>query len=127
MLKAELNWLPRSIFKGVKYPEISFEEPNNQNYSGYFLHHTNKLVIVYNEFEYSTIAHEVRHYIQSQYSELTASKFEIRDSYEKTIYNYFTTNPFEFDALLFEYKYAKSIFNEWWLRKLVLECLCPCS
>ena len=120
MLSAELNWLPRSLFKGIKYPKVVYEEPNNQNYSGFYTLYTNTLTIVTSEVEDSTIAHEFWHYLQFlKYGKLPSSKFSIKTTYEQAIYDYFTNNPFELEALLFEYKQAKNWLNSWWLRGIV--------
>ena len=55
---------------------------------------------------------------------MIGSKFKVINTYEQSIKKYFLTNWFEFDALLFEFKYSKTWLNEWWLKKLVIEG-CP--
>lgn len=122
MLNSDLNWLPTSLFKGITYPKIIWEEFNNQNYSGYFEHETNLLTIVLygEELIPSTIAHELCHYIQQCEGRLPSTDidFNSEDNYEQAIYNYFQVSH-EYEALLFEYKHSKSWLNDWWLNKLV--------
>lgn len=122
MLVPDLNWLPHSLFKGISYPTVEYEDLGDQSYGGYYTTGTGKILIVADDTEASTIAHEVRHYLQdiSGLLDDKGSSFEVEGSYEDSITRYFLTQPTEFDALLFEYKYAKSWLNEWWLEKLVL-------
>ncbi len=122
MLKADLNWLPTSLFKGISYPEVIYEEDTYDNYGGYYTHGTNRLVIVEDSTVASAIAHEFRHYLQYINGFLEGSKgskWKIEGTYEDSIHKYFTTQPTEMDALLFQVKHANDWCSEWWLRKLV--------
>lgn len=122
MLIPDLNWLPTHMFKGITYPTISFEPDINQSYGGYYTHGTGHIVVVEDEDTLiSIIAHEFRHYLQDLNGISVATDFQIVGTYEESIASYFRNIPTEFDALLFEYKYAKDACNEWWLRKLVLD------
>lgn len=122
MLIPELNWLPHSLFKGIPYPIVVFQEDKGQSYGGYYTHNSGILTIVEHEFVPSTIAHELKHYLQElSGNPPTPTNFKVVGTYEQSIKNYFCSVISEFEALLFEYKYAKSWVNEWWLRKLVLD------
>jgi len=114
-----LTWLPNSLLKGITPPKIVFEEFKGQPYSGYFLHATQKITVVEGYTEASTIAHEFCHYLQHLKGNIVASTWKVEGTYEESIHKYFTTNKSEYEALRFEYKYAKDYLNEWWLRKLV--------
>jgi hypothetical protein len=102
-------------------------ESENSNYSGYYSYGSQELVITEGELVASTIAHELRHYMQYQvYPDMPGSDWatcytEANYDYENAIQEYFLTQPTELDALIFEFKFAKTEINEWWLRKLVIE------
>ena len=126
MLKADLNWLPTSLFKGIKYPIVIYEEDIGQNYSGFFTHKTNRLTVVdNNEGLEGTIVHEFCHYLQDITVGLpdypyNSGNFKFSEySYEEGIERYFKSYWWEMQALLFENKIAKDWCNDWWLRKLV--------
>lgn len=120
----DLLWLPNSLLKNIKIPKITYEEDKGQDYGGYYTHGSNILVVVYNEeYNASTIAHEFCHhlqYIEGRANHVQVS-WETGDNYEASIKKYFSTCWWEMEALLFEYKYAKTELNNWWLNKLVLE------
>jgi len=113
--------IPISIKKGISLPSILFEEDTGQDYSGYYRTGTRQIVVVESEYYLSTIAHELKHYVQDWYGfrPLKTVVWEIQSTYEDSIHNYFHSSWSEMDALVFEYKHAKSELNEWWLRKLV--------
>ena len=118
-----VSWLPNSVTKGFGSPTIEWE-PRSSKYGGYYRRGTESIVVVeeYEENQASTIAHEFRHYIQDRIG--TMGKIKPLDhslSYTDMIKKYFRNSWHEYDALLFEYKHAKTDLNEWWLRKLVWE------
>jgi len=120
MLCTDLNWLPTSIFKGITYPKVVYID-SSPDYGGFYEAGTNILTCVYCDNVESTIAHELRHYLQWINGWISiGSEWKQTNSYEESIKSYFTRYPHEMDALLFEYKHSKSWLNEWWLRKLVL-------
>lgn len=118
----DLGWLPTSVLKSISPPKIIMEEAIGQPYSGYYTQGSGKLVVVASNTEDSTIAHEYCHYLQYiSGREMQGSVWNINngETYEGSIHRYFTTYPWEYEALLFEYKYARNWLNEWWLRKLI--------
>ncbi len=120
MLKADLNWLPTSLFKGIIYPTVIYEDDIDQKYGGYYTHGTNELVVVESgDTNASTIAHEFKHYLQHQKYKIPGSIWKLTGTYEESIYRYFHSYWWEMEALLFEHKIAKDWNNDWWLRKLV--------
>ena len=126
MFNSDLNWLPNSILKDLQPMKIVYEPYNKQIYGGYYTQGTDTLVIVEPEDEStvaSTIAHELKHHIQfytgTKPGPSSFSTFSSLYSYEESIYRYFTSYWWEYEALLFEYKYSKDWCNEWWLKKLV--------
>ena len=121
MLCSDLNWLPTSVFKGITYPKVIFEEDEGQDYGGYYEHGSGILTIVSSDTDASTIAHELAHYIQDIENRVgPGSCWEVQGTYEDSINQYFWSQPTEMEALLFEFKYANNWLNDWWLRKLVL-------
>lgn len=124
------SWLPLSLRKGISLPKIIYEESIGQNYGGYFTRGIREIHIVENEkLTASTIAHEFCHYLQYFDNRIIDLKnagssiwnMKKNESYEDSITRFFNTNPCEMEALLFEYKYAKSWLNEWWYKQLILE------
>ena len=124
MYNTDLSWLPNHLLKDITLPKIEFV-PNSGEYSGYYQHNSNTLFIVEGiENIESTIAHEFKHYLQEKDGYLTKKPLnwailENALGYESSINYYFTHDYCEYEALLFEYKYAKCYYNDWWLRKLV--------
>jgi hypothetical protein len=119
----ELSWLPNHLLKGITLPKIIYEDKKDQNYGGYYSNNT-LMIVASEDFIASTIAHEFKHYLQDLNNELpntiaSWNSYDKKFGYEKGISNYFKYNKYEYEALLFEYKYAKTDINEWWLRKLV--------
>ena len=122
----ELSWLPNHLLKDVTLPKVRYVDENNQSYGGYYTHKSKILTVVTYDEELiaSTIAHEFKHYLQEVNGCLgnnppNWAKYESKFGYDKGIRNYFKYNKTEYEALLFEYKYAKDWCNEWWLRELV--------
>lgn len=70
----------------------------------------------------STLAHEFRHHMQYLHG-----VFEIYDvklfnrniPYNDAIIDFFTTCPYEFDALIYEMKYDHNWCNDYWLNLLI--------
>ena len=126
---SELSWLPNHLLKDITLPIIRFEEHNEQMYAGYYRKEEELIVVVEYEYENnyiaSIIAHEFMHhlqYIQGRKIDNTFlfGKLSFKQmSFEDQISKYFTINPNEYEALLFENKIAKTKLSEEWLRKLV--------
>jgi hypothetical protein len=117
-----VSWLPNSVTKGFSSPKIVWEQPNNE-YGGYYELGTEEIIVVETEDAQCTIAHEFRHYTQHRKGQiaLEGGELDLSIPYESMITKYFRSWWHEYDALLFEYKYAKTELNEWWLKKLVWE------
>ena len=120
------NWLPLSDRKNITIPKVIVEPFSYQQYGGYCEPAKSIIVVV----EHPTtdipaaLAHEFRHHIQYELNQhrSSVSSVMLEDaSYEDMIHHYFTTQPHEYDALLYEYKYAKSDLNDWWLNCLTKE------
>ena len=121
-MNTDITWLPNHLLKDIDLPKVITEENIGQNYGGYYTQGTKNITIVYSDIIASTITHEFCHYLQNiQGRSIKSSKWEIKGTYEESIKNYFKNSINEYEALLFEYKYAKDYLNEWWLRKLVME------
>lgn len=126
-MKERLTWIPLSQRKNISSIDVIIEPFDNQVYGGYYRPGSRKLVVVekppwaWDDDFAATIAHEYRHHIQYELSlfKRISSKIRTDLSYEKQIAWYFNTFPWEMDALLFEYKHAKSNTNDWWLNHLV--------
>lgn len=120
-----INWLPLSHRKNTSQVKIVYEEPNNQNYGGLYHPGLNTLVIVYNKCikeEASVISHEFRHHFQYEKGiKFDHIAFDPRVPYEQAIRKFFRSSKTEFDALLYQYKYANSEQTNWWLKELVLD------
>jgi hypothetical protein len=128
----ELTFLPLSLRKGIDLPKVIIEEYCSQNYGGYYDTTSNVIVAVDREAEGSStlatvLAHEFRHFLQYRYTEKVTLKnsgeffnqqFE-KLSYNKFIRAYFRNIDSEYDALLFQHKYAKAPITEFWLKALV--------
>ncbi len=125
MISSDLNWLPTSILKDLPPIKVVYEPYKDQNYGGYYIPGFNEMVVVvgeeYEDLVASTIAHELKHHIQycNGFSFEHSKNFSIEQSYEESINVYFSTQPLEYEALLFEYKHSKNWLNDWWLKKLV--------
>ena len=123
MKTERLSWIPLSHRKNITLPKVVFEENIDQPYGGYYIPGSNTLVAVQRDDERteSTLAHEFRHHIQYELNlypnTFVACNFEL--SYENMIVEYFNSSKAEMDALLFEFKYAKSDINDWWLNHLL--------
>ena len=122
-MNTDITWLPNHLLKDIDLPKVIIEEYKGQSYSGYYRDGTKKLIVVETSTIVSTIAHEFCHYLQYTKNTLTKNNtsFFIEDTYEKSIKKFFRNDISEYEALLFEHKYAKDWLNDWWLRKLVLE------
>ena len=123
MVKADFNWLPTSMLKGVTLPKIIREEHTGK-YDGYYTLGNNTIVVANEDekLEAATIAHEFRHHLQyHRYGDWTPLGWGTNStlSYKQQIHMYFITQIHEYDALLFEHKYAPNFLNDWWLNKLV--------
>lgn len=122
-----VTWLPLSHRKGIETPRVILEEYSNQNYGGYYLVGTKDIVVVANpdwiDDIPTTIAHEYRHYtqyVQGTYSLIKKPSYIRTDlEYEEQIAWYFRTFDHEYDALLYQDKYARSETSHWWLKHLV--------
>lgn len=105
-------------------PTVVYEQDVGQNYGGYYIADTSTIVVVDNSNVASAIAHEYRHHLQYLQGTLKPSLcnglvlFE-RYRYNKAINLYFNTQWHELDALMFEYYYAKSRVNKFWVEALV--------
>lgn len=123
MRQADINWLPNHLLKDIPDIKVVYEEDNNQQYGGYYEMGSSILTIVESETMQSTIAHEFCHFLQDAKG-YEAEEYKqwksMRGTYNERIYEYFTSQLHEMDALLFEYKYAKDYLNDWWLNKLVM-------
>ena len=121
------NWLPLSDRKNIDIPRVYVEEYDNQFYGGYYqFDEKNSYIVVVDRPDAvieSVLAHEFRHHIQAvlnqHYYQSDATILSNDVPYEQMIRTYFRTQPNEFDALLYEHKYAKSELNDWWLNHLV--------
>lgn len=119
LLNTEYSWLPNSLTKGVKLPKIEYE-PINFNYGGYY--DGEKIVVVENEecIVAATIAHEFKHHLQAQNKrKLKIVSFDTECDYEISVRKYYRSSWSEFEALMFEHKYAKNWCNDWQLRKIM--------
>jgi len=119
MWKADLNWLPTSLKKSCVEPTLIFEPPSSK-YGGYYRDSDNLIVVVESEDVADTIAHEFCHHLQHELYDWEAAELDFSLPYNQMITKYFRGCRMEFEALLFEYKYAKTDNNDWWLNKLVL-------
>lgn len=126
MYNSDLEWLPLSERKNIDLPRIVYEPFEDQNYSGYYEHHSKTLTIVLLEEEnlVSTIAHEFRHYTQELRSNLPSS-FEQLAYFEEFSYNkatrmYYRESWHEMDALLFQHKVAPTAVTKFLLKACVL-------
>ena len=119
---SELNWIPRSIRKGIPKPIVVYDDSDNGKRSGYY----NDGVITITDLDDDelipgTIAHEYCHHLQYVRGiNLPGSLIFDYDDYEQDIRSYFLLQPIEMEALLFSYKLSNNWLNEWWLKKLVL-------
>lgn len=118
-----INWLPLSHRKNISSVKVVYEPYNGQNYGGYYIVGSRKLVVVETEDIQASIAHEFRHHIQYELnthpSVILGSVFNSKLPYKVAIAQYYKLYTHELDALLYEYKYAKNYINEWWLKGLV--------
>ncbi len=118
------NWLPLSDRKNIDMPILLIEEFKGQPYAGYYLAGTNTVGIVETSDERqlaATLAHEFKHVTQWQLNQNLHNPTVIDTSipYEKMIFSYFNNNLTEMEALLYEFKLAKSELNDWWLNHIV--------
>lgn len=85
-----------------------FSHPDEDHPRGY-------IEVVDNEYYESTLAHELRHAWQLlKYGDGDGVDFNVDIPYEDAIRQYFR-DPFEFDSLRFEYKYARNDLNSYWM------------
>lgn len=129
---SDLNWLPISMLKDVSLPELIFEDDMDVSYGGMYINYYDSpkgniiSIVDYDDDETaSSIIHEFCHHLQYiRYGFTIGSSFKLYqdrfDTFEEAIKFYFLSQPREFEALLYQNKYAKTKSNEWWLRKLVL-------
>jgi len=128
----ELNWLPNSIKKGLILPQIFFVQNSGvgggyyrvKNFDNDWGNLTKRPIIVIdihsetNDLD-STIAHEFRHHWQLYtYGNWISPRWKIENSYKKSIIKFYSSCPYERDALQFETKLAPNDTNlEWkeWL------------
>ena len=119
------NLLPLSERKSIVIPRVYIEPDTGQPYGGYYHNGANYIVVVDfgdEKLMASTLAHEFRHACQLQLNQISCAGGSFPNTklpYELQINEYFNKYPHEMDALLFEYKHAKSELNEWWLKHLV--------
>lgn len=120
-----VNWLPLSHRKNISQVKVIVEDDVGQSYGGYYTPGSKILVAVYRSHGggslEATIAHEYRHHIQYETNNISLKivSFNTNTTYEKAIRQYYRSSLSELDALVYEYKYAKSDLNEWWLKELV--------
>jgi hypothetical protein len=128
---AEFRWIPNSFTKNIELPNLVWE-PQHNEYGGKYSWYEDRnekpyITLVENTYSEtytieSTIMHEFCHHIQYVYNRKIPNVYMPSfdyENYEDHIYKYFTANPNEYEALLFENKYAKCENNEYWLRKLI--------
>lgn len=140
MITSDFNWLPHSLFKGIKYPKINYV--NDKSVAGYYSIHPNKISnIIYISMYYldddtiaSTIAHEFCHYLQhikdgkkmynfgitKEQNKRTWHDLIAKYNYDTAIKLYFTQDLYELEALHFEYKYSKDWVNELRIKEQIL-------
>lgn len=116
------TWVPLSLRKNIDLPSVTYK--NLTECAGYYTSGTKDLIISTNcWYPKATIAHEFKHYIDYT-NGVTLDGFGIhlfkKYSYNKAIRLYFRARNYELAALLFEYKYARTPLNEFWLKALVL-------
>ena len=121
MRNTDINWLPNHLLKNIPDVKVIYEEDIGQSYGGYYEYGSNILTIVEGVNNASTIAHEFRHFLQDDKGLLKdGSIWKVTGTYEESVHKYFWSYWWEMDALLFQYKYAKTEYTDWWLNKLVL-------
>ena len=117
----ELNWLPNSLLKSIPTPEIY--TVSTADYGGCYYHiceeyKRGRIILTEDYFNPGTIAHEWRHCWQENNGSIGSSDWGQHasdKSYKEAIVSYFTEQPHEMDALLFELKYAPNDGNlQWW-------------
>lgn len=130
---SDLNWLPLSDRKNIDLPKVYWEEYSGQNYAGYYTASNvvkdNYIVVVYchewvSDYRYSledTLAHEFRHHIQKTLGlfKRLNSTVSTNPNYEEGIKEFFTTYPFEMDALEYSLRLNKADMQDYWYRKLL--------
>jgi hypothetical protein len=116
----EINWLPNSFLKGLD--SVKIDLVSEALGSGAYYHGQNLITITEDGdsiYTASTIAHEMRHHWQ--HTKFGSPKNYVTwkslspFSYEVAIVKFFTSNPIEMDALLFEYKIARTDLNTYWM------------
>ncbi len=126
-MNSDLTWLPNSLLKDIPPVKVIYEEKTDQDYGGMYYIGSNELRIVYSDCPYytvqSTIVHEFCHFIQdiSGRSDDEYIQWEIKGTYGDSINRFFHSSPNEMEALIWQNKYVKDEYSEWWLRKLVMK------
>lgn len=119
-----ITWLPLSHRKNISSVKIVYEEDNDQPYGGHYTPQTATIVVVVRNYGMkleSIIAHEFRHHTQRELRNVPWQlvQFDPTVDYNNAIRKYFRSSWSELDALVYENKYAKCDYNEWWLKELV--------
>lgn len=127
-----LSWLPKWMLDSVPVLPTILDYPN-WHFPGsyvrpseypYLDHDCSNGIIVIGKTNYpaATLAHEFRHHWQYFNTNMdgSGSKMPMGDTWEDRIIHYYTTQPQELDALMFEHRVAPCEENEYTL-SLVLE------
>lgn len=123
----DISWIPLSYRKNLPDVKIIYEDfSDDKHYSGYYVKGKTSIVVVPHPYHtkdfIGTIAHEYLHFIQCFRGDIMkkSSVFNSKKSYNRNIRDYFHSQSFEMEALLFENKLAPTPTNNFWLYGLVL-------
>lgn len=125
----DFSWLPNNALAGIELPTMVFTpvEDVDLECSGFY-NPTERLIVVCEGDEYqdttaAIIAHEFRHHMQNMCGETDPfpPRFNPCVPYGQAIAEFYSNSKSEYEALLFEHKFARNWCNDWQLRKLVNE------
>lgn len=134
----DFNWLPMSVRKGISTPRLLYIDEQH-HYGGmyYFsmpyhyiiqepdidldldLYEGGVVVVAGENGAAHTLAHEYRHHWQRETGRLNeGSQFDAGSDYETSIRRFFTADPHERDALMFQHRLAPDDLSEYWMQIL---------
>lgn len=125
----DLSWLPNSTLCGIDMPRIIYLKPEETDLmcSGFYDPSEKTIAVIqgeeHEEETASILAHEFMHHLQNVRGTTDESppRFNREIPYEEAIAEFYKSSREEYEALLFECKFAKGWLNDWQLRKLVWE------
>lgn len=121
----DLTWLPNSLLKDIPEVKVEYEEETGQPYGGQYVYNSSILTVIYSDEIMSnetTIVHELCHFIQETKGRVDDNpiQWKVEGTYGDSINRFFWGSKNEMEALLWQNKYAKDQYSEWWFRKLVM-------